>query len=296
MPIKHAFSILCCNLTLVVKIAIMILIILLIAVACFYGILRPVYLDIREIIEGQNFIVDAGKLVNHPIESLWELADSYAGFFEQIHWQSSILLFIAIYVGFKFFFTLPLLPATKVMYVKMSTGFDVGITNAFISTGFQNLLLAFVCSIVLSVVDLAIFAAMLALCYALLRIISFFAITICFILYLLLKTARMAIICQWLPEICASESKNIFRNLGNSLLFSLKKFRKNFLCLLFVNILIAAIITGTVVTSLGVIPILMIPIYFVLYCIMTLTLNFSYHKSKYYIDNGSTIYTPTRLF
>lgn len=296
MPIRHTYSILCSNLTLVVKIALMILIILLIAVACFYGILHPLYLDIREIIEGQNFIVDAGTLVNHPIETLFSLADSYAGFFEQIQWQKSFLLLIVIYVGFKFFFTLPLLPATKVMYVKMSTGFDIGITNAFISTGFQNLLLALVSAVVLSVIDLAILAGVLALCYVLLRLVSLFAITICIILYLVLKTARMAIVCQWLPEICASESKNIFRNLGNSLLFSFKKFRKNFLCLLFINVVLFAVIAATILPSLGVVPILMIPIYFVQYCIMTLTLNFSYHKSKYYVDNGSTIYTPTRLF
>lgn len=296
MPIKHTYSILCSNLTLVVKIAIMILIILLIAVACLFGIIRPLYLDVREIIEGQNFEVDAQELINHPVTTLWSLGSSYVGFFEQIHWQTSFFWFIMIYVCFKFFFMLPLLPATKVLYVKMSTGFDVGITNAFISTGFQNLLFALVSSVCLSLIDLAIFAGILALCYALLSIISFFAVPICTIIYLLIRTARMAIICQWLPEICASESKNIFRNLGNSLLFSLKKFRKNFLCLLFINVVIFAIISATLITSFGVVPILLIPIYFVQYCIMTLTLNFSYHKSKYYIDNGSTVYTPTRLF
>ncbi len=296
MPIRHTYSILCSNLALVVKIAIMILIILLIAVACFYGLLHPLYLDLREIIESENFIVSAEQLINHPIHTLSSLASSYVDFFKQIHWQTSFLWIILVYVGFKFFFTLPLLPATKVLYVKMSTGFDVGITNAFISTGFQNLLLALFCSVILSIIDLALFAAILALCYALLSLISFFAIPVCIFLYLLLKTARMAIICQWLPEICASESKNIFRNLGNSLLFSLKKFRKNFLCLLFINVVEYAIISATVFPSLGVIPIIMIPIYFVKYCIMTLTLNFSYNKSKYYIDNGSTVYTPTRLF
>ena len=160
----------------------------------------------------------------------------------------------------------------------------------------QNLLLAAVSSIVLSIVDLALVTAIFFLCYALIPLIGFFAFPLSIILLLLLFTARMAIICQWLPEICASESKNIFKNLGNSLLFSFKKFRKNFLCLLFINVVILAVVTATMIPSLGVIPILMIPIYYVQYCIMTLTLNFSYHKSKYYIDNGSTVYTPTRLF
>ena len=296
MPIKHTYSILCSNLALVVKIAIMVLIILLLAVACFYSVIHPLYLDLRKIIESSNYTVDAQELVNHPFLTLSALRESYVGFFEQIHWQSSFLWFILIFVGFKFFFTLPLLPATKVMYVKMSTGFDVGILNAFISTGFQNLLLAAVSSIVLSVVDMALSLGSLLLCYALLPAIGVFAFPICILLFFLLLTARMAIICQWLPEICASESKNIFKNLGNSLLFSFKKFRKNFLCLLLINVVIFAIVCGTMITSLGVIPIMMIPIYYVQYCIMTLTLNFSYHKSKYYIDNGSTIYTPTRLF
>ncbi len=296
MPIKHTYSILCSNLTLVVKIAIMIMIILLLAVACFYGIIHPIYLDIREIIESQNFEIDAQDLINHPILTLSALRDSYIGFFEQIQWKTSFVWAILIYIGFRFFFTLPLLPATKVLYVKMSTGFDVGILNAFISTGFQNLLLAVVSAIVLSIVDIAVAAAIFSLCYVLLPLIGFFAFPLCIILLLFAITARMAIICQWLPEICASESKNIFKNLGNSLLFSFKKFRKNFLCLLFINVVIFAIISATMITSLGVIPILMIPIYYVQYCIMTLTLNFSYHKSKYYIDNGSTVYTPTRLF
>ncbi len=296
MPIKHTFSILFSNLALVVKIAIVILIILLLALACFYSVIRPLYLDVREIIESQKFTVDAQELVNHPFLTLSALQESYIGFFKQIHWQSSFLWFVLIFVGFKFFFTLPLLPATKVMYVKMSTGFDVGILNAFISTGFQNLLLAAASSIVLSVVDIALSLSAMLLCYALLPLIGVFAFPLCILLYFLLLTARMAIVCQWLPEICASESKNIFKNLGNSLLFSFKKFRKNFLCLLFINIVIFAIVCSTMITSFGVIPIMMIPIYYVQYCIMTLTLNFSYHKSKYYIDNGSTVYTPTRLF
>ena len=228
MPIKHTYSILCSNLALVVKIAIMVLIILLLAVACFYSVIHPLYLDLRKIIESSNYTVDAQELVNHPFLTLSALRESYVGFFEQIHWQSSFLWFILIFVGFKFFFTLPLLPATKVMYVKMSTGFDVGILNAFISTGFQNLLLAAVSSIVLSVVDMALSLGSLLLCYALLPAIGVFAFPICILLFFLLLTARMAIICQWLPEICASESKNIFKNLGNSLLFSFKKFRKNF--------------------------------------------------------------------
>ena len=296
MPIKHTYSILCSNLTIVVKIANMIMIILLLAVACFYGIIRPIYLDIRRVIETQNFEIDAQELVNHPILTLSALRQSYVGFFEQIQWQTSFIWAVLIYIGFRFFLTLPLLPATKVLYVKMSTGFDVGILNAFISTGFQNLLLAAVSAIVLSIVDIAVIVAIFALCYVLLPLIGFFAFPLCIILLLFAITARMAIICQWLPEICASESKNIFKNLGNSLLFSFKKFRKNFLCLLFINVVIGAIVSATMITSLGVIPILMIPIYYVQYCIMTLTLNFSYHKAKYYIDNGSTVYTPTRLF
>ncbi len=296
MPIKHTYSILCCNLSLVLKISVIILIILLIAIASFYGLIHPIYLEVRDVIENQNFIVSANELINHPLHTLSSLAQSYVGFFENIKWQTTFVWMIIVFVGFKFFFTLPLLPATKVLYVKMSTGFDVGITNAFISTGFQNLLLAFVSSIVLSIIDLGLLAAILALCYGLLKIMGIVAIPLSIIIYILLLTARMAVICQWLPEICASESKNIFRNLGNSLLFSLKKFRKNFLCLLFINVVLYAVICATALFSFGVIPLIMIPIYYVQYCIMTLTLNFSYHKSKYYTDNGSTIYTPNRLF
>ena len=296
MPIKHTYSILCCNLSLVAKIALIILIVLLLAVACFYGLLHPIYLNIREIIENQNFAVDANELINHPIVTLSSLAKSYIGFFEQLHWQKSFLFAVLLLIGFKFFLTLPLLPATKVLHTKMSTGFDIGILNAFISTGFQNLLLAFVSSIVLTIVDVALVAALLALCYGLLTLIGIFAFPITLLVALFLFTARMTIVCQWLPEICASQSKNIFRNLGNGLLFSLKRFEKNFLCLLFINVVIVAIVSSTMIFSFGVIPILMLPIYYVQYCIMTLTLNFSYHKSKYFIDNGTTVFTPTRLF
>ncbi len=296
MPIKHAFSIFLCNLKLVVKIALMILIVLLIAFGVFIVILKPLYIDLRSVIETQSFLVAPGDLINHPFLTVEHLIQSYMTFFDQVGWEKTLTGVILLFVGLKFFLTLPLLPATKVLYIKMSTGFDIGITNAFISTGFQNLLLALCCTVVFSITDLGILAGLLALLPVLYRGLKLVALPIVFILYLVLQSARMAIICQWLPEICAGESKNIFKNLKNALMFSVKRFPKNFLCVLFINILLFGIVTSTFIFSFGVIPIVTIPMYFVLYCTLTLTLNFSYHKTKYYIDNGSTVYTPNRLF
>ncbi len=300
MPLRHAFSILCCNLKLVVKVLIFVLVLILIAGAIFIGILHPIYTEIRTMIESENFVVSPEALINHPINTISDLVTQYTDYIQNTAWQKNLLLLILTVIGFKFFLTLPLLPITKELYTKMSTGFDIGLLFAFIATGLQNLLLSLCYSIVVSVVDMAAFAGSISLCVFLIGrsslICRLLAFPVSIILFLFLLTARMALTCQWLPEICRSESRNIFANLGNALKFSFKQYGKNFLCLFFLNLLFFAVLAGGVF-SFGVLTALAIPFYYVLYCILTLTLNFTYHKAKYYLDNGGgSVYKPDKLF
>lgn len=295
MPIKHAGTILACNVKLVTKLAIFIIILGLIASAILINIVGPLVDEIMALIA--EIDIDANEFIKHPFAiTKTQIIDVCIDHITSHDWRLLLVTAVFTYVLIRFFISIPLLPITKVLHEKMTTGYDIGLFNAFVSTGFQNLLLSLILTIVISVIDLSLTAGAIALAYVIISAKLYYLLPLTIIAYLCLMSVRNCLTCQWLPEICASNSKNIFRALKAALVPTGKRFVKNFLCMLALNTIALAIIASTAITTLMVIPLIAIPAYMVMHSALSLTLNFSYHEHKYFVDNGSTIYDPTKLF
>ena len=295
MPINHSFSILMCNTKLVLKLTILILIIGLLLFSLIAGAIMPIVKDFASIIRDSN--IDADQFINHPIQTVrTEIIDECINYLKTTKWETTLIYIILLLYALSFLFTLSKLPVTKVLYNKMISGYDIGLLHEFISTSFQNLLLSFILSIISFSISIGLLIgawSLISLCLdADLLVLIPFVIILC----LSVLSVRSCIFSQWIPEICASDSKNIFVSLKTAFNGSAKRFAKNYLCYFTINFILFAVIISTVVLSFGSIPLMCIPIYIVLSCALSLTLNFSYHQQKYFTDNGSTIYTPTKLF
>lgn len=297
MPIKHSFSILLCNFKLVAKIFVFFLIIMLIASAILIGILDPVLKGFFQELQDE-FPFEGDEIIRHPIRTLQEFAEHFSRFLEA---NSSLVFKQLIYIwllimGSRFLMSLPVLPVTKILHSKMTTGFDMGLLNATVSTVSQNLLYCLVTSVVLSMIDILVFAGICYIIVGVIQLMGIIALPLSLLTVIVIYTLRLCIFCQWLPEICASKSKNIFLALKNSFKPAFKNFRKNFICLFVLMVSCVTIVLTTIVPTVGLFPLLLIPTYLALYSAMCLTLNFSYRQQKYFVDNGVTIYNPVRKY
>lgn len=297
MPIKHSFSILLCNFKLVAKLFIFILIILLITSAILIGIINPVLDGFLQEIQDE-FPIDGDYFIRHPIKSIQIFAKYFSSFLEA---NSSLVATRLLYMwllimGSRFLMSLPQLPVTKILHSKMTTGFDMGLLNATVSTVTQNLLFSLVTAVFLSLVDIAIVIALCYITIGLIQLMGIIALPLILLIGLTMYSLRMTVFCQWLPEICSSSSKNIFKALAASFKPAFKNFRKNFICLFFLAVTGVTLLFTTIIPTMGLFPMLLVPTFMALYSAMCLTLNFSYHQRKYFIDNGVTIYNPVRKY
>lgn len=297
MPIKHSFSILLSNFQLVAKLFIFIMIIMLIACALLIGILDPIFSDFFKKMQ-EEFPISGDHFVQHPIQSIQEFLRRFSDFLANNSALIASKIFYSwlLVVGCRFFITLPLMPVTKILHGKMTSGFDMGLTNAAISTLPQNLLFSFITSLVVSSVDIGILIALWYLAGAVFKLLHIIALPLCMLIIALVAVARMSLLCQWIPHICAQESRNIFIAFKNAIKPTFKNFNKNFLCLFVLTICTFAIIVVTVIPTVGLFPLLLIPTFMVVYSALCLTLNFSYYQQKYFIDNGMTIVNPVRKY
>lgn len=297
MPIKHSFSILLCNFKLVAKLFVFLMIIVLLASAILIGILDPVLKDFFDDVRDELHL-DADEFVQHPILSMQKFFKHFSDFLaanSSMVWTKIIYIWLLI-MGSRFLISLPLLPVTKILHSKMTTGFDMGLANATVSTFGQNLLFCLVTSIILSTFDILLFVGIAYLVSALFKLIGIIALPICVLILALIYTARMAVVCQWLPHIAAQQSKNIFVAFKNSLKPTFKNFRKNFICLFVVTVCTVTIALVTLIPTIGLFPMLLMPTFMVIYAAMCLALNYSYYEQKYFIDNGITVYNPTKKY
>lgn len=295
MPLNHTFSLAMCNTKLIVKLALVLLVLAVLFFAVFFAILDPLIAGIRDIVAQTE--IDPGEFINHPFVTFKEqIVDKCVDHLKTVDLGATIGYFFLTYFFFRFFCLIPQLPVTKVLYNKMTTGYDVGLFNALVSTGFQNLLLSLILATITTVLNTALLAGFCALVYLCMIGKTYVLIPFVILLYIGLLSVKTCLFSQWMPEICASEVKNIFVGIKNALKGTFTKFRKNFLCFLTLNLIWFAIVTATALLSVGVIPLVSIPVFVVLRSTLSLTLNFSYHKQKYFIDNGTTIYTPTKKF
>lgn len=295
MPLNHSISISLCNIKLVLKLALILLVFGLIVFAVITAITGPIFDGIMDIIK--NTEVDASAFINHPISTIkTEFLDKIVSFLQTYNVGAVIWYSILTYFIVNFFVILTVLPVTKVLYNKMTSGYDIGIFNAFISTGFQNLLLTFIIAVFNVAVTIGLTVGFGALVYLSFQAKIYLLLPFLFLLYIAALSAKTCLYSQWFPEICATQEKNIFIGIKNALRGTFKKFRKNFLCYFTINVIWVAVICSTFLLSFGAIPLITLPFFIVLRSCLGLTLNFSFHQKKYFVNNGETIYNPTKLF
>ena len=295
MPLNHSFTITMCNTKLIMKLALLMLLLALIVSALLFAVLNPVFVHLKEIVNVTE--VDATEFINHPILTIKSVfVDQFIAYFKTIDTGALITYVILLYILVRFFIFLPQLPVTKVLYSKMTTGYDVGLLNAFIAMGLQNLLLSFLLALVASVIEIGVYIGIATLCYLCVKGAVYILLPFLIILGLAAMSAKTCLYLQFFPEICASDAKNIFVGIRKSLKGTFMRFRKNFLCTFTLNVALLGVIAATVLPTFGAMLLLLIPAYTVFLSTLSLTLNFSFHGQKYFVNNGETVYTPTKLF
>ncbi|MBR1748070.1 MAG: hypothetical protein IJ735_07725 [Clostridia bacterium] len=296
MPIKHSLSILVCNFKLVAKIFVFFLVILLVVGGLTIGVMKPIFDGFFTELQ-TNVPITAEEFFNHPILSMQKYVDMFGDYLtgnEHFGLQLFYLWLIIVVTGF--LLRLPLLPVSKILHGKTTSGFDMGLLNAVVSTIGQNLLYSAVSALVLGTVDVGILVGCGYLAVALTKAIGLIALPIVALLVFILYAARMSLFCHWLPEICAQEKKNVFRAFATSLRPTGKRFVKDFICLFVLIIAGWSLAILTALPTFGAATLLIVPTLFTLYSAMCLCLNYSYKQQKYFIDNGVTVYNPVKKF
>ncbi|HKL73918.1 MAG TPA: hypothetical protein VJ903_03400 [Clostridia bacterium] len=297
MPIRNSLNVLLCNFKLVYKLLLFILIITLIAVAICFSIINPIFEGYYEVVREQfDYVIE--DMVKHPImmfQSFFNIFLDYLDInssFVSIKMLNLSLLFI----GLRFFIMLPVLPVANVLHSKMTTNFDQGLFNSFVSSLPQCLLFSLLSAVVLGLIDLAILVGIALLAVPLIKFLGLIALPICLAIAIGAFSLRMSLVCQWLPEISRNNGKKIFSALKASIQPTIKQFTKNFICISVTNTVSVALLMSTFIPTVGLFPIFLIPTFVVLYQSLYLALNFSYNHQKYFIDNGVTVYDPTKKF
>lgn len=302
MPIKNSISVLFCNFKLVAKFLLFIFIIVLIVSAILIGLVNPIiegfFKEIQKDLDvDKDEFVD--ELVTHPILTIKDLVTNkfinYIKANSALVVQKSLFMWLSFIVAM-FCAALPLLPITKILHGKMATGCEMKVLSAFIVTLPQNLLFSLFYAVIWGTLDILIFIGTAFMFTWLIKMTGLIGMPFALLVSAAAFTAKSVVLCQWLPEICRSDDKNIFKALAASFKPAFKNFRKNFLCLFSCIIVMASVFLSTIIPTLGLMPILLIPTAMVFFCALNLALNFSFYKQKYFTDNGATIYSPIKKY
>lgn len=297
MPIKHSFSVLFCNFKLVGKIFFFILVVTIIAAAVLTSITSPVIKGYFKKLQDE-MPISPDELIKHPIKSLERFLHFFTEFVEENADMVStrVVFMVLVLVLSRFLLMLPIMPVTKIIHEKMTSGFDVGLTNAFITTLWQNLLFSLLFSLVIGFVDLLILVGLVYLTSWLMALLGVIALPVCLLIALSVYALRITLVCQWLPEYCLEHKKNVYLSLGTGLKSCFAHFGKNYICMFVLTIIGFTSIAVTLVPTLGLLPILLVPTLMVMYVALSLSLCYTYHKQKYFTDNGVTVYNPVKKY
>ncbi len=296
MPIRNSFSILSCNFKLAFKILMVMIVIILIAVSITTAILDTLMEDFIEFF--QSRMTSADEILSHPVAFTKNILIEFSSFVEsnQKEFNMSILNLVILIVCVRFLCSITILPTGKYLYSKLTTNFDSGLLNNFLTEIPKNLVFSLVTSVVFSLLDLLILTASIFLCVYLLNFLGVVAFTVGLGFFIFGLSLREAIVCQWLPEILKNEKADIFKALALSMKPAIKQFSKNFICIFVLKLGFMGIVLATLVPTAGLLPLVFFPSYIVLSISLQLTLSFAYYRKKYYVDNGTTIYNPVKKF
>lgn len=293
MEFKHSLSILSSNLGLSYKLLLLIFIVFLIAAVLFVSIFNPLFDGLQQALEIEGLSLSFYDIIQDPINNIsgiWRTATDY--FSSNTMLIVSRFIFLCLLVIFaRFFGSLALVPATKMLHNKMTAGYSDGLFASFVATLPQTLLFALVSSIIFAIIDLALIFLTTMIFFWLYKVFKVTALFISLGLLIVAFSARVSLFSQWLPLI-VDGNKNVLKALPAAIKLSLKSFGTHYPMSLTIHTVFVAIIMTCTISTFGVLPIVSLPMYISIICICSLTTYFSLMKRKYYTDNGFTVYTP----
>ncbi len=296
MEFKHSLSIFSSNLGLSYKLLLLIFTVFLIAAVLFVSIFNPLFDGLQKALELEGLSLSFYDIIQDPInniQGIWRTATDYLSSNTMLIVSRFVFLCLLIIFA-RFFGSLALVPATKMLYNKMTAGYSDGLFASFVAALPQTLLFALVSSIIFSVIDLSLFFLITMAFFWLYKIFKVTALFIALGLLLAAYSARVSLFSQWLPLI-VDGNKNVFKALPAAVRLSLRRFKTHYPMSLTINIFYAAIILTCTITTFGVLPIVTLPMYISMMCICALTTYFNAKNRKYYTDNGFNVYTPKKL-
>lgn len=295
MEFKHSLSIFSSNLVLSYKLLLLIFVVFIIAAVLFVSIFNPLFDGLQDALEIEGLSLSFTEVIQDPINNIsaiWRTATDYIS--DNTSLIVSRFVFLSLLIMFaRFFGSLALIPATKMLHNKMTSGYSDGLFASFVASLPQTLLFALVSSIIFTIIDLGLFFLAMLLFFSLYKIFKVSALFITLALLLAAFSIRTSLFSQWMPVMVDSD-KNIFKALPDAIKLGAKTFGTHYPMALTINIVFTAIIMTCTIPTFGVLPIVALPMYISMHCICALTTYFNHHDRKYYTDNGLTVYTPKK--
>lgn len=295
MQFKHSLSIFSTNLALSYKVLILIFIVLIIASALLVSVFNPLISGIKEAIEYEGIGLTMDNILENPIDNIskiWSITSNYLSNNTSLLVTRLLFVFVVIVIT-RFFISLALLPITKIIHSKMTTGYSNGLFANFVATLPESIGMAFLSSVIFALIDILIFIFCFYVLIIAFKVINVSAFIISSTLFIMLYSARISLFSQWLPTISDGQ-KNIFKAMCNGIKLSLKCFFSHYVMTLTVVIVYLSLIMVTTIPTFGLLPIITFPMYIIMLCILNLTSYFNIMDRKYYTDDGVTVFNPKK--
>lgn len=294
MQFKHTVSLFTTNLSLSYKVLILIFVVYIIAAAIFVSIIDPLLDGLFNVLQFEGLSLLLRDIIQNPVDKLseiWTISRNFLS--DNIGMLVSRLLYLGLLlVMVRFFISISLTPISKMIFTKMTSGYSNGLFSNLIASLLPSLGYAFFSSIIFALADIGLFFLCLSLFFWLYKLIKIGSLLFVFAFFIIVFSIRIALFSQWLSVICDGQ-RNIFKALVEGVKLSLASFKDYFpIILTFVAVYIT-IFTTSAFTTFGVLPIITLPMFLILYCTANLTCYFDLKNKKYYIDDGITVYDPT---
>lgn len=198
MEFKHSLSIFSSNLVLSYKLLLLIFVVFIIAAVLFVSIFNPLFDGLQDALEIEGLSLSFTEVIQDPINNIsaiWRTATDYIS--DNTSLIVSRFVFLSLLIMFaRFFGSLALIPATKMLHNKMTSGYSDGLFASFVASLPQTLLFALVSSIIFTIIDLGLFFLAMLLFFGLYKIFKVSALFITLALLLAAFSIRTSLFSQ----------------------------------------------------------------------------------------------------
>lgn len=286
MILRHSLSVTLGNYKLIIKVFIISAILSLAAIAVFASILTPILNAVGANSDFVPMLEGAFDKLMHGdvsiIDDILVKADEILGG-ANVDLSGAIAWSVAMAFIIKLLFAFLCVGAGYVIYNKLISDCENGYVNAIVSTLAKAVPYAVINALVTVPADIGIAVATYYLAKLLLKGLGLAGLILALFIGILLYTARVAIIGQFIPTMFA-ENLGFFKSFRKAAVASAKAFKEAYPVMLVLTVGIFGVIFTTAVPTVGILPIAILPVMLVLYCSVNTIICFRARGQKYYID------------